>query len=251
MNLRSARSKAEAERKALDTTEQVSARALMLSDRWGFNLQVPNGQDSPHHRKEKGRNVEAKIVHQMIRLQFKDRLSTALTQFDDVAALKWAIWVKKPKGDITLLPRITRRGKIYDVSVEERAELLQLLSEILDEAWRQCPQTPSFERRQQLDDTPIPSQLSKFGRKRLSDDNLVDIQASTKKARHPEFPAEAQQASTSMAPPRSNSRPRRPMPQPDTSFISDTSSVFSAAPSLRNFESNDTVSTSHSLYLCL
>lgn len=227
--------------------KEIVAAISMLCLQWDLRLEAPNPErlQSPRERQEKKGSIEAFCVHKIVFLQYKNGLTPATNKFQRLAEIKWKGWVNKPKAERGLLPKVSRTMK-HPTTADERTELLKLLAEILKEASEKFPSTPSFHRQTEgLNDAPISSDfLPKSNRKRSSDDRFPDVQASSKKQRHPPVTEPQQQEATSMTTSMAPPIPRylrQDILHHETSFISDTSSVFTAP--LRNFDSNVTQST--------
>ena len=231
----------EAQKLAESHNTQINFAIRSLCSQWELGLQVPNPKDTPNRRRERGLDLGEKCVRQMVRLQFKGRLIAAMSNFEKEAQIEWKRWVNKPRADGTLLPIRHERSQPHSISDDEKQILLRLLSEILEEECQQYPPTPARERHIEIDDTVIESRLpksSQSSRKRPSTE-FADVQSS-KKQRQPQVSTDALgQAHTNatMAPPRSQSRQRPRDVNPNTSFTSTTSSIFSA-PSFNKFDSN-------------
>lgn len=213
-------------------TLEIDAIIAMLNQEWDLRIPLSRGNDSPRQRQEKGWNTEVQCLVRIKFLQYqdKDKLSKAKGLFDDEAQLLYQGWVHKPHQERGVLPPRTRHVT-HPVSDMERKELLACLLRILDEPYQEYRFTPSSSRkrepRRMFDDTPIASPSLLRSVKRTSNDHFDDV--SIKKQKQP---------TEQMAPPRTR---RQTELHAETSFVSHASTVFSHAPSLKNFQTQSTL----------
>lgn len=201
---------------------------------WDLGLEVPEGQ-SPTKLPPLRRDCLSKIKF----LCWREVIDEPLKRFEAEADCLYLRWVRKPKAERGVVPEVTNH-KPRPVTDAERDQLLRCFLDILQEESQRTPKRSFNAKSLSFSGTEIRPITFPLGPKtavrpkRPSEEGFDDLETSSKKMKQPEGTSSAEvmrPETVNAMPPPDRGRQRRKASivtrSVDTSFASNTSSIFS------------------------